>query len=1149
MRFSLFRQKIESRLKQAQSRRSKLRGSRLYLESLEQRRLLAGDSAVSSAHMDVNRDGLVSPLDALLIISDLNLNGARPLSISGGGAAAAGGVQPFSLAAGGAPGVATNPALDVNEDGYISPLDALLVVKQLNDVTAQIAVTMEVTDLNGNPISQILVGQQFEVRTFVQDVRSNPSQAGVAAAYTDVTFDGSLASVLAIYHSNAEDPNPNPPTYNFTSSTSGSFATSGLIDEAGGFNAGFTPLGPGKFLLFTAQMTATSGGVLTFTADPADQSPTHDSLVFNPPTTVPTDAISYGSASLTVTDLPAISASPVQVTEGNAGTTPMTFTLNLSGDNDVPITVHYSTSDGNATSSGASPDYQGIVDQVATFPAHTSSIQITVNVSGDLLNEDNETFSLNLFNASGAMVTTPQVTGTILNDDTAPSVTIGDASVSEGTAISGTTALTFTATLSAPSGKTVTVPYTITPGTATVGTDYAASNGVLTFLPGQTTQPIVVNVVRDALNETNETVNVAISSPTNATLGAVSTATGTIVDDDAPPTISIDDQNVGEPASGTTDMVFTVSLSGPSGLSVTVNYVTNGVTATAGQDFGPTGGFLTFAPGETTKTITVKVNADADSEPDETFNVLLSGPVNATIADGTGVGTINDFFGDKLARIRLVATDLNGNPITSVLGGALFKLNAYVQDLRTPADASSGVFAAYMDVDFNSAEFVGVGPITYGPQFQNVPDGAITPGQLDEIGATATSIPTPNGPGEHLLYSIIVQGIAAGSGSFSPSPADAEGHGLLLYGANAPVPVGQVQYIGTDVIQVSAPSLINVDSPTIVEDNSGQKDLTFTITLSMPVSVPVTVNYATVDGTAAGGSDYQITSNTLQFAPGQQTATVKVPIFGDTLNEANETFKLQLSASNNAIIQTGAGIGTIVNDDVAPTISVGNATGMEGISDAAFQVTLSAPSGQVITVHYTTASQTATDGVDYTHSEGTLTFLPGQTAKTVVVNITQDATYEGAETFLFNLSSPTVATLAVAQGIGTITELPGSYLNGYVYTDLNHNGIREAGELGIAGITITLSGTDFFGRAVTRQVTTDSSGLYQFNALVAGTYVLHEQAPSYVVDGVDTLGSIGGSIPANDTFVVTINSGVGATNYNFGEGGIDMSLFWTSQFT
>jgi len=355
--------------------------------------------------------------------------------------------------------------------------------------------------------------------------------------------------------------------------------------------------------------------------------------------------------------------------------------------------------------------------------------------------------------------------------------------------------------------------------------------------------------------------------------------------------------------------------------------------------------------------------------------------------------------------------------------------------------------------------------------------------------------------------------------------------------------------LGTGPIEISAPSLLKIDSPTIVEGNSGHKNLTYTVTLTSPVNAPVSVNYTTVNGTATAGSDYQFVASTLQFAPNQTTATITVPIFGDLLNEANETFSVQLSAAVNAIIQTGVGVGTILNDDVAPTITVSGASAIEGVNNATFQVSLSAASGQVITIQYATASQTATDGVDYTHTAGTLVFQPGETTKTIVVNVALDDVWEGAETFLLNLFSPTVVTQGTFQAVGTITELAGSYLNGYVYTDITPNGIREPGEVGIAGVLITLVGTDFFGRAVNRQAYTNANGLYEFHGVTAGWYTISEFAPTYIVDGVESIGTLGGSNPSNDVFSLVVNSGVSGLNYNFGEGGIDPFLFWTTQFT
>src|SRR5207245_3154175 len=105
--------------------------------------------------------------------------------------------------------------------------------------------------------------------------------------------------------------------------------------------------------------------------------------------------------------------------------------------------------------------------------------------------------------------------------------------------------------------------------------------------------------------------------------------------------ISINDVSLAEGNSGTTSFVFTVSLSNASSQTITVTYATaDGTATTADNDYVAANGTLTFNPGDTSKTITVTVNGDTKFEPDETFFVNLSNPINATIADGQGQGTI-----------------------------------------------------------------------------------------------------------------------------------------------------------------------------------------------------------------------------------------------------------------------------------------------------------------------------------------------------------------------------------------------------------------------------------------------------------------------------------------------------------------------------
>jgi len=218
---------------------------------------------------------------------------------------------------------------------------------------------------------------------------------------------------------------------------------------------------------------------------------------------------------------------------------------------------------------------------------------------------------------------------------------------------------------------------------------------------------------------------------------------------------------------------------------------------------------------------------------------------------------------------------------------------------------------------------------------------------------------------------------------------------------------------------------LSINDVSVTEGNAGTATATFTVTLSAAASSAVTVNYATADGTATAGTDYVAGSGTVTFAAGQLTKTVAVTVNGDATVEPNETFLVNLASPTGATIADAQGQGTITNDDVAPlpTLSVGDVSvteGNAGTATATFTVTLSAAASTAVTVNYATADGTAAAGSDYVAGSGTLTFAAGQTAKTVLVSINGDAAVEPDETFVVNLSGAASATIADAQGQGTI---------------------------------------------------------------------------------------------------------------------------------
>ncbi len=217
----------------------------------------------------------------------------------------------------------------------------------------------------------------------------------------------------------------------------------------------------------------------------------------------------------------------------------------------------------------------------------------------------------------------------------------------------------------------------------------------------------------------------------------------------------------------------------------------------------------------------------------------------------------------------------------------------------------------------------------------------------------------------------------------------------------------------------------SIDNPTVQEGDSGTVDATFTITLSEGAPGTASVRYETADGTATAGEDYTAVSGTLDVASGATSATVTVPVLGDTLDEADETFTLRLSDASGLALASAAAEATIVDDDDAPSLSIADASLAEGDAGSApmtFTVSLDAESGRTVTVDYATADGTAAAGDDYTATTGSLSFGAGITERTIEVAVLGDTVAEGDETFTVTLSNADNATLADNEGTGTIQD-------------------------------------------------------------------------------------------------------------------------------
>jgi hypothetical protein len=219
-------------------------------------------------------------------------------------------------------------------------------------------------------------------------------------------------------------------------------------------------------------------------------------------------------------------------------------------------------------------------------------------------------------------------------------------------------------------------------------------------------------------------------------------------------------------------------------------------------------------------------------------------------------------------------------------------------------------------------------------------------------------------------------------------------------------------------------SAVRIDDVTIAEGNTGVRTARFTVSLSIPSARPVTVGYATANGIAAAGADYQSAAGTLTFAPGETTKTITVPVYGDRLGEPDETFVVNLSNPTNSYAADGQAVGTILDDE--PHISINDVAKAEGRKGRTtlftFTVTLSAAYDKPVTMSFATSdgSARAYSG-DYVAKSGTLTFAPGETTKTVTVEVKGDSEREYDEYFFVGLTGNSSNSLFdKSYGVGEI---------------------------------------------------------------------------------------------------------------------------------
>jgi Ca2+-binding RTX toxin-like protein len=654
-----------------------------------------------------------------------------------------------------------------------------------------------------------------------------------------------------------------------------------------------------------------------------------------------------------------------------------------------------------------------------------------------------------------------------------PVLTVADVRVNEGHL--GSRSATVEFRLSGPALTTVSFDYQTIDDTAVAGSDYRAASGSLTLAKGQGSVKLELSLLGDTQLEPDESFRVVLGNVTGARLD-VTEANVILLNDDLP-SLSIQGTRQPEGDSGRRQAFLTVKLSEPSSQPVSVRYANSPTgTATANADYVPVNGVLSFDPGELSKTIAVELLGDTLLEPDEQFRIQLSSPQNAQLNTTAGSAAVEITNDDRLG-VTLAST-----PATSFRAGQSLSLSFSFNDIPQGFDDS--------DIQVSGGSLTGLRPDTSGKRWTasftptpsqddltvriSVPAGSYSnaagqPGQASPVlelqgdtRAPAVSIEIDTrqlqaGQPARLTFrfseapvGFTAADLRTGGGSLGTPVAVGDDATTWIAEYLAPVNVNQTLNLSlpagsytdaagnsgtaSNVVQLKVdtrlPTLATA-AVSVAEDNGGTGTVSLSVVLSAPSTQTVTINYATVDDTARVGQDYFITRGQLTFVPGQTRQSLQIPLVADALLEADESFWLQLSDPDHALLSDTASTAriTLLNDD-QPQVSiqaVRQDEGQAGTRSIPITLTLSAAYNQPVSVDYATADGTARAGTDYTSTRGTLTFQPGETRKTFTVPVKGDTLVEPDETLQLGLSQARGATLAPAASTATLTLVNDDY--------------------------------------------------------------------------------------------------------------------------
>ena len=632
------------------------------------------------------------------------------------------------------------------------------------------------------------------------------------------------------------------------------------------------------------------------------------------------------------------------------------FLISRTGSTASPLTVNYVLS-GSALSG---VDFAAPTGSVV-IPGNTTSASVSITPYFDSLLEGTETVTLTIVYGGTYGIGAASATGYILDASNASVPTsVGFDSVTSGV-LENSGSVMIPISLDAPSANPVTVYYELNGGTALgAGMDFALGSGSMVFTPGQVQKALTVAISDDPVDEPDETMIIRLSYATNARI-VTSTHTLTISDNDAPVPVTVGfagtASNVAEDA-GTA--MLAVALSSPQSIPISISYGVTGGSASQGSDYSLTSGALTFAPGETVKTIPNLILDDLLVEPSETAIISLSSPTGANLsANSTHTLTLID---NDAVTLSIVATDAAA---------------AEPSDPGLFTITRSGSTAAAVTV--NLSRF---GSATNGTDYQ-----AIATTATIGIGQTQITIPViPIDDFTRENNETISLGIIAGSYVIgSPSSAT--------------------------VTLTDDEPLLSIIASDGSADEAGDPGR-FTITRSGFTSSSLTVN-VTLGGTATSGTDYSAITLPVVMAPGIDSAVLDVLPLNDSIPEPSETVTATLNSGAYGISGLSGASITITDDEPFLSIIANDPVAREGSDDGAFTLSRTGSTAADLTVPFS-MSGTATAGSDYAGISSPVIIPSGQSSIVIPVTTLDDGAQESYETVGLTLTPQATYSLTSA---------------------------------------------------------------------------------------------------------------------------------------